>query len=127
LLRTPGHRERSLVGEFQMYSPLAPLMWEMALRGAREVLLPEIAGTAAYRVAPGVNLRGLVMPSILTVSIERLRRRTCGLREIADWPGLDRERAMRLLNALYLQGGLIVSRTHPAASDGWLRSRTTRI
>jgi hypothetical protein len=128
LLRAPGHRERALVGEFQMYSPLAPLMWEMALRGARETLLPEIAGTAAYRVAPGVNLRGLAMPSILTVSIERLRRRTCGLREISDWPGLDRERAMRLLNALYLQGGLIVSRTHPAASsDGWLRSRTTRI
>jgi len=36
---------------------------------------------------------------------------------------------MRLLNALYLQGGLIVSRMHPSASspDGWLRSRTTRI
>jgi hypothetical protein len=32
---------------------------------------------------------------------------------------------MRLLNALYLQGGLIVSRTHPAAATdaGWLRSR----
>jgi hypothetical protein len=72
-----------------------------------------------------VNLRGLDMPSILTVAIERLRRRTCSLREMAEWPGLDRERAMRLLNALYLQGGLIVSRTHPAAasSDGWLRSR----
>ena len=27
---------------------------------------------------------------------------------------------MRLLNALYLQSGLIVSRTHPAATnDGW--------
>lgn len=128
LLRAPGHRERSLVGEFQMYSPLAPLMWEMALRGARDVLLPEIAGTAAYRVSPGVNLRGLMMPSILTASIDRLRRRTCNLREMAEWPGLDRERAMRLLNALYLQGGLIVSRTHPAAAaEGWLRSRTTRI
>ena len=30
------------------------------------------------------------------------------------------QRAMRLLNALYLQSGLIVSRTHPAATnDGW--------
>ena len=80
-------------------------------------------------MAPGVNLRGLEMPSILGVAVDRLRRRTCNLREVAEWPGLDRERAMRLLNALYLQGGLIVSRMHPSASspDGWLRSRTTRI
>ncbi|MFO1218854.1 MAG: hypothetical protein U1E89_10825 [Burkholderiaceae bacterium] len=124
LLRTPGHREHALVGELEHYSPLAPLLWEMALRGARDVLLPEIAGPAAYRLAPGVNLRGLDMPSTLGVAVDRLRRRTCNLREIADWPGLDRQRAMRLLNALYLQGGLIVSRSHPsAAPDGWLRSR----
>jgi hypothetical protein len=125
LLRTPGYRERALVGELEHYSPLAPLMWEMALRGARGVLLPEIAGTAAYRVAPGVNLRGLEIPGALQQAVERLRRRTCSLREMAEWPALDRERAMRLLNALYLQGGLIVSRTHPAAASdsGWLRSR----
>ena len=129
MLRAPGHREHALVGEVQLYSPLAPLLWEMALRGSRERLLPEIAGTAAYRVAPGVNLRGLEMPSILGVAVDRLRRRTCNLREVSEWPGLDRERAMRLLNALYLQGGLIVSRMHPAASspDGWLRARSTRI
>jgi len=128
MLRAPGHRDASLVGESQMYSPLAPLLWEMALRGARERLLPEIDGTAAYRVAPGVNLRGLEMPSILGVAVDRLRRRTCNLREMADWPGLDRERAMRLLNALYLQGGLIVSRMHPSAAspDGWLRGRAAR-
>ena len=36
---------------------------------------------------------------------------------MAEWPGLNRARAMRLLNALYLQGGLIVSRTHPVASN----------
>jgi hypothetical protein len=128
MLRAPGHREQALVGEAQMYSPLAPLMWEMALRGSRERLLPEIAGTAAYRVAPGLNLRGLDMPSILGAAVDRLRRRTCNLREVSEWPGLDRERAMRLLNALYLQGGLIVSRMHPAAAspDGWLRGRSAR-
>jgi hypothetical protein len=128
MLRAPGHHEASLVGELQMYSPLAPLLWEMALRGARDRLLPEIDGIAAYRVAPGVSLRGLEMPSILGAAINRLRRHTCNLREIAAWPGLDRERAMRLLNALYLQGGLIVSRMHPAAAspDGWLRSRGAR-
>jgi hypothetical protein len=128
MLRAPGHRDASLVGEVQMYSPLAPLLWEMALRGARDRLLPEIDGTAAYRVAPGVSLRGLEMPSILGAAINRLRRRTCNLREMAGWPGLDRDRAMRLLNALYLQGGLIVSRMHPSAAspDGWLRSRGAR-
>jgi hypothetical protein len=128
MLRAPGHRDASLVGEAQMYSPLAPLLWEMALRGARDRLLPEIDGTAAYRVAPGVSLRGLEMPSILGAAVNRLRRRTCNLREMASWPGLDRDRAMRLLNALYLQGGLIVSRMHPSAAspDGWLRSRGAR-
>jgi hypothetical protein len=31
---------------------------------------------------------------------------------------------MRLLNGLYLQGGLMVSRTHPAAAnEGWSGSR----
>ena len=38
------------------------------------------------------------------------------LRDMAEWPGFDRPRAMRLLNALYLQAGLIVSRSHPAAT-----------
>ncbi|HTP74167.1 MAG TPA: hypothetical protein VML58_18295 [Burkholderiaceae bacterium] len=128
MLRAPGHRDASLVGESQMYSPLAPLLWEMALRGARDRLLPEIDGIAAYRVAPGVSLRGLEMPSILGTAIDRLRRRTRNLRDMASWPGLDRERAMRLLNALYLQGGLIVSRMHPSAAspDGWLRGRQPR-
>jgi hypothetical protein len=128
MLRAPGHVDASLVGEPHLYAPLAPLLWEMALRGSRERLLPEIAGTAAYRVAPGVNLRGLEMPSILGAAVDRLRRRTCNLREMAEWPGLDRERGMRLLNALYLQGGLIVSRMHPSAAspDGWLRSRSAR-
>jgi hypothetical protein len=42
------------------------------------------------------------------------------LRDISDWAGFDRERAVRLLNALYLQAGLMVSRSHPdAISEGW--------
>jgi hypothetical protein len=128
LLRPPGHRETLLVGEPHLYWPLAPLLWEMALRGSRERLLPEIGGTAAYRLAPGVNLRGLEITSSMASAVDRLRRRTCNLREISEWPGLDRERATRLLNALYLQGGLIVSRMHPSAAspDGWLRGRTAR-
>jgi hypothetical protein len=43
---------------------------------------------------------------------------------MAQWPGFERERATRLLNGLYLQGGLMVSRTHPAATnEGWAAGR----
>jgi hypothetical protein len=120
VLRPPGHRDSALVGEAAHYAPLGLLLWELALRGAREELLPEIAGTAAYRIAPGVDLRGLHLSGSLAAAAVRLKRHTTNLREIAEWPGFDRARAMRMLNGLYLQAGLMVSRSHPAAaSDGW--------
>jgi hypothetical protein len=90
------------------------------MRGTRGELLPEIVGPAAYRVAPGVDLGGLRLSGTMQVAVERLQRQTTNLRDLADWPGFDRERAMRLLNGLYLQAGLIVSRTHPdAGGDSW--------
>lgn len=120
LLRAPGDRVRSMVGEAQDYSALAPLLWELALRGARDTLLPEIAGQAAYRISPGLNLRKLELAGSMGAAVDRLKRETTNLREMAQWPGFDRERAMRMLNGLYLQAGLMVSRTHPAATnDGW--------
>ena len=123
-LRPPGHSEAALVGELALYRPLGPLLWAMALRGGRDTLLPEISGQAAYRVAPALNLRGLEMPAVSASCINRLRRQTSNLREICAMPGIDRARACRLLNALYLQAGLIVSRTHPAATnDGWFGYR----
>ena len=103
-----------------LYAPLGPLLWELALRGAREQLLPEIGGIAAYRVAPGIDLSRLDLGGSLGAAVQRLSRQTTNLREIAAWPGFDRGRAMRLLNGLYLQAALLVSRTHPAATnDGW--------
>jgi len=117
VLRPPGDRERTLVGEAELYTPLAPLLWQLALRGGRDELLPEIAGSTAYRVAPGLDLRGLPMNNALAAAILRLQRQTTNLREIAEWPGLDRPLAMRLLNGLYLQAGLIVSHAHPAATN----------
>ena len=102
------------------YGALATLMWEIALRGSRDTLLPELAGRAAFRIAPGVVLHGLRIPGAMANAITRLRRQTSNLREIAGWPGLNTPRAMRLINALYLQSALIVSRTHPAATnEGW--------
>jgi hypothetical protein len=116
-LRPPG-AGAALRDETRHDAKLGPLLWELALRGAREDLLPEIAGPAAYRVAPGSMLDGLALGGTLAAAVGRLRRQTCGLREIASWPGFDRERAMRLLNGLYLQAALMVSRSHPAAIQG---------
>lgn len=120
MLRTPGHRDPLLVDDPALYVPLGPLLWELALRGSRGELLPEIGGQAAYRIAPGVDLKGLSLVGSLAAAVARLKRQTTNLREIAEWPGFDRERAMRMLNGLYLQAGLMVSRTHPAATnEGW--------
>ncbi|MFN0185111.1 MAG: hypothetical protein ACKVQR_14960 [Aquabacterium sp.] len=120
VLRPPGDRQRALIGDAGLYAPVDPLLWLMALRGARAELLPELAGQAAYRVSPGLHLRGLPMTPELAAAVSRLRRATSNLRDVAAWPGLDRERACRLLNALYVKAGLIVSRTHPAATnEGW--------
>jgi hypothetical protein len=117
VLRPPGDPEAALVGEPHLYQSLGPVTWELAMRGSREALLPEISGPAAYRVALGTNLRDVVLTGVVQAAVNRLHRESANLREMAEWPGLNRARAQRLLNALYLQGGLIVSRTHPVASN----------
>jgi len=119
VLRPPGHPETALVADQQHCHALGPVLWEFALRGSRATLLPEIAGPVAYRVAPGVALGDLRVTGALASTIQRLQRNSVSLRELADWPGLDAARAARLLNALYLQSGLIISRTHRAASESW--------
>lgn len=97
------------------HAPLGPLLWEMALRGSREALLPEIAGVAAYRVTPGADLSALQLGGSLAAAVARLRLQATPLKDVAAWPGFDRGRATRLLNALYLQSALMVTRTHPGA------------
>ncbi len=114
-LRPLDDPERALVGDPEHYQPLNPLLWELAMRGPRRELLPEIAGPAVYRVAPAFDASAMPASGALRATIERLRRQTAHLTEIASWPAFDRERASRLLNALYLQAGLMVSRSHPDA------------
>lgn len=119
-LRPPGDATQALVGEDRLHYPLAPLLWELALRGPRRDLLPEIAGPAVYRVSPSLDMDALAVSGVLRTSIQRLRLQSTSLSGIATWPAFDRERAARLLNALYLQAGLIVSRSHPdAVKEGW--------
>jgi len=120
LLRPPGNEASGLVGEARMHSPLGPLLWELAMRGGRTELLPEISGPAVYRVAPGLDLGALPVSGTMLAAIYRLRRESVNLRDMSEWAGLDRERAVRLLNALYLQSGLMVSRSHPdAINESW--------
>jgi hypothetical protein len=120
VLRPPGDADTALVGELRLHTPLAPLLWELAMRGNRVELLPEIAGPAVYRVTPGLDWSRLKLSPPLLAAIQRLRTEGSNLREIAEWPGLDRELAMRLLNGLYLQAGLMVSRSHPdAVGESW--------
>ncbi len=120
VLRPPGDDARALIGEAHHYHSLRPVLWELALRGARATLLPEIAGPVAYRVAPGLDLGGLRIAGALMAALQRLQGERVSLREMSDWPGMDAERAARLLNALYLQSGLIVSRTRPSGfGESW--------
>lgn len=105
------------LADTHLYTPLPQLLWQMAALGARDTLLPEIAGVAAYRVAPAADLRGLDMSTPWAAAVARLRHYTTNLRDIAAWPGMNAARAQRLLNGLYLQTALVVSRSHPAATN----------
>ena len=119
-LRAPGDPEQQFVGDPALYRPLPALLWELAIHGHRADLLAEVAGTAVYRVSPALDLGVLPSAGPLREAALRLRREVASLREVASWPGMGRDRATRLLNALYLQAGLIVSRSHPAAlGDSW--------
>lgn len=114
VLRPPGHPVGPCAPAEEHHT-LAPLLWNVALRGARRELLPEIAGPVLYRLAPTLDVAGLPAGGSLLAGIRRLQSERHALRDIAEFPGFDRERAERMLNALYLQAGLIVSRAHPAA------------
>lgn len=120
VLRAPRSEGRGPDADAAQCHALDPLSWELALRGALGRLLPELSGSAAYRVTPAADFRPLGLTGTLGAAVERLRRGSTNLREIAGWPGFDRERAMRLINGLYLLSALIVSRAHPAAAgDPW--------
>jgi hypothetical protein len=123
VLRPPGDAEAALIGAPHLHHPLAPFLWELAMHGPRHQLLPQIRGPAVYRVAPSLELAALPASGSLRSAIARLRLQAVPLAAIAGWPAFDRERASRLLNALYLQAGLMVSRSHPdAVRESWFGS-----
>jgi hypothetical protein len=114
-VRPPGQGLHERVAETSTYHPLDPALWLIALHGPRSVLLPGLGGRAAYRAlraheALTIRAHGAVRPAI-----DGLHRDAAPLSAIARWPGMDLERAVRLINALYVTSNLLVSRTHPAA------------
>ncbi len=114
-LRPPGDAVEALVDTLGLYLPLAPLLWKLALHGPRRELLPQIAGPAVYRASPAIDIAHVPVAGAAREAVTRLRREAVPLTTMATWRTLNRERAARLLNALYLHGGLIVSRSHPQA------------
>lgn len=115
-VRPPGHWMRERVAAHELYRPLVPMLWSVALHGpSRHTLVPAIGGIAAYRVPRSLSTDGLSAPGALGAASERLRREPTSLRAVSQWPGMDLERGVRLLNALHLVSNLIVSRTHQAA------------
>ena len=115
-VRPPGHKMYERIAHAEHYHELAPLLWAVALHGPRRVVLDEIGGRAAYRYAHMRSMDDrLSLPGALGGAIQRLRRESVSLRELAGWPGMSVERASRLLNALYLASALLVTHTHPAA------------
>jgi len=116
-VRPPGHVQHDRVAAADRYRALNPLLWTLALHGPRRTLLAEIDGRAAYRLASGALADQPALPGALGPAAERLRARAASVREMAGWPGMSVERASRLLNGLYLTGGLMVMRSHAAARE----------
>lgn len=116
-LRPPGHLMHERVAEGPGYRPLGPLLWALALHAPRASLFEPIAGRAAYRLAADFSPDVELQLGALGPALQRLRIEIASLPDIAAWPGMDTERATRLLNGVYLLGGLRVLRHHPAARE----------
>ncbi len=114
-VRPPGHWMHERVGLAEMYRPLPPLLWLLALQGPRRELLADIAGPAAYRFVPTGSRQHPQATGALRSAVDRLLRESATVREMARWPGMSEERANRALNGLYLSGQLLVTRARAAA------------
>lgn len=89
--------------------PLAGLTWTLALLGPRSTLLHALARTGRFRSTTGDSAAtGWRLPGALGSAVARLAGSSASLGEVARWPGLDRARASRLLNGLFLDEHLIL-------------------
>jgi hypothetical protein len=123
-VRAPGDPTSDRIASADRYRPIHGFLWTVAMNGPRRALLEEIGGRVAYRVIASNKRELPPTRGAISSAVLRLEREAAPLREIGSWPGMSIERASRLLNALYLGGALLVSRSHPAARDapaGWSR------
>jgi hypothetical protein len=111
------HEIRSDPGSPTRFSPLGPLLWMLAMHGSTSELLPEIAGPARYRLSAGLSLAGLPIDNKALTLLEKMRHRPVSLNELAGWTVMGRPQVRRLLNALYLQSGLMITRAFP---ENWV-------
>ena len=92
---------------------LSDLLWRAAMVGNRDKILPEISGRVRYRTAgtfrPGSDP---IAPTLVPV-LARLSRSPATLAELQRIAA-DKLAPQRLLNSLYLQSALIVTRAGPA-------------
>lgn len=114
-VKPPGDAAHERVAGSERYRPLGELLWVVALHGPRAMLLEEISGRVAYRLVSSSSKELPPLRGALSSAVTRLRSEAVSLRDVASWPGLSVERASRLLNALYLNGALMTSQSHPAA------------
>jgi hypothetical protein len=120
-VKPPGHAMRERITAVDKYRPMASLLWAVALNGPRDTLLTEISGKAAYRLLCPVSELPAAIGALHPAAV-RLRQASASLRDIARWPGMSPQRASRLLNALYLNGALMVTRSGLVAGEapsGW--------
>lgn len=98
--------------------PLGPLLWRLAMHGATSQLLPEISGPTHYRLSLGFRLNGLPIDARALPLLQTLRRRPVSLDELVRSTDLGGSWVRRFLNALYLQSGLMLTRSIPTAWFG---------
>lgn len=89
---------------------LRRLLWKFAVHGRHSGLLPEISGTRAYRVVSAFDAGDLDLPAIYESLLIHLRAEPVSL-DFLDSLSPRKGVAARLLNGLYLQSALMVSRT----------------
>ena len=72
---TPGEGPQGLVGEAELYAPLAPVLWAMAMRGARDTLLPApvTAGHRAYTYWMHFAEGSLMPPFVMKLVFDKVR------------------------------------------------------
>lgn len=96
-------------GTLPNHYPLAGLTWTLALLGPRATLLRTLARTERFRSTTGGSAASVWrLPGALGSAVARLAGSSASLGEVARWPGLDRARASRLLNGLFLDERLIL-------------------